>query len=93
MGNTYGQYDRFTPGEISLRNMMQPNRPEKNAFEGASNAKLGPEQLDWAVSIMFETRSPQQLTECVGKNAPLRGDYIDFWIDMENKFAGMPGTK
>lgn len=97
MGNIYGEYDAkpqgFMPGGVSLHNMMLPHGPDRNAFEEASNANLGPEKLDNTMSFMFETRFPQQLTQFAGKEAPLQDDYIDCWADMEKKFDGTPGKK
>ncbi|MEO9685863.1 MAG: homogentisate 1,2-dioxygenase [Tateyamaria sp.] len=97
MGNIYGQYDAkpkgFIPGGISLHNMMLPHGPDRNAFEGASNADLKAVKLDNTMSFMFETRFPQQLTEFAGTKAPLQDDYIDCWADMEKKFDGTPGKK
>jgi len=44
MGNIYGQYDAkpqgFLPGGLSLHNCMLPHGPDRDAFEGASNADL-----------------------------------------------------
>ncbi len=97
MGNIYGQYDAkpkgFIPGGVSLHNMMLPHGPDKQAFEGASNAVLGPEKLENTMSFMFETRFPQHLTEFAGREAPLQDDYIDCWVSLEKKFDGTPGTK
>ena len=97
MGNIYGQYDAkpkgFIPGGMSLHNCMLPHGPDKNAFEGASNAKLEPKKLDNTMSFMFETRFPQHLTRFAAKEAPLQTDYIDCWADIEKKFDGTPGTK
>jgi homogentisate 1,2-dioxygenase len=97
MGNIYGVYDAkpkgFIPGGISLHNMMLPHGPDKNAFEGASNADLKAEKLDNTMSFMFETRFPQQLTEFAANEAPLQDDYIDCWADIEKKFDGTPGEK
>ncbi len=97
MGNIYGQYDAkpqgFVPGGMSLHNMMLPHGPDRNAFEGASNAELGPEKLDNTMSFMFETRFPQQLTEFAAQHAPLQDDYIDCWTSLEKKFDGSPGKK
>ena len=80
MGNIYGQYDAkpqgFVPGGMSLHNMMLPHGPDKNAFEGASNADLKAEKLDNTMSFMFETRFPQHLTEFTAKEAPLQDNYI-----------------
>ncbi|UYN99043.1 MAG: homogentisate 1,2-dioxygenase [Devosia sp.] len=97
MGNIYGQYDAkpqgFVPGGMSLHNMMLPHGPDRNAFEGASNAELAPEKLDNTMSFMFETRFPQHLTEFAATEAPLQDDYIDCWTSLEKKFDGRPGLK
>lgn len=97
MGNIYGEYDAkpqgFVPGGMSLHNMMLPHGPDRDAFEGASNADLKPQKLDNTMSFMFETRFPQHLTEYAGKEAPLQDNYIDCWKDIEKKFDGTPGKK
>lgn len=97
MGNIYGVYDAkpkgFVPGGMSLHNCMLPHGPDRNAFEGASNANLKPEKLDQTMSFMFETRFPQHLTEWAAKNAPLQDDYIDCWDNLDKKFDGTPGVK
>lgn len=92
MGNIYGVYDAkpqgFVPGGISLHNMMLPHGPDRNAFEGATNAELKAEKLDNTMSFMFETRFPQHLTEFAAKEAPLQDNYINVWADMEKHFDG-----
>ena len=97
MGNIYGQYDAkpqgFVPGGMSLHNCMLPHGPDRQAFEGASNADLGPEKLDETMSFMFETRFPQHLTPFAAEEAPMQDDYIDCWADLEKKFDGTPGLK
>lgn len=97
MGNIYGQYDAkpqgFVPGGMSLHNMMLPHGPDRDAFERASNANLGPEKLEETMSFMFETRFPQHLTAFAAKEAPLQDDYIECWADLEKKFDGTPGKK
>ncbi|CUH81241.1 homogentisate 1,2-dioxygenase [Tropicibacter naphthalenivorans] len=97
MGNIYGQYDAkpqgFVPGGMSLHNMMLPHGPDRNAFEGASNAELKAEKLDNTMSFMFETRFPQHLTAFAAQEAPLQDDYIDCWESLEKKFDGTPGRK
>ncbi|WP_417210400.1 homogentisate 1,2-dioxygenase [Antarctobacter sp.] len=97
MGNIYGEYDAkpqgFVPGGVSLHNMMLPHGPDREAFEKASNANLGPDKLDDTMSFMFETRFPQHLTRFAGKEAPLQEDYIDVWKSLEKKFDGTPGKK
>ncbi|MEO1153992.1 MAG: homogentisate 1,2-dioxygenase [Pseudomonadota bacterium] len=97
MGNIYGQYDAkpqgFVPGGMSLHNMMLPHGPDRQAFEGASNADLQAEKLDNTMSFMFETRFPQHLTRFAAHEAPLQDDYIDCWTSLEKKFDGTPGKK
>ncbi|MEM7214343.1 MAG: homogentisate 1,2-dioxygenase [Pseudomonadota bacterium] len=97
MGNIYGQYDAkpqgFVPGGMSLHNMMLPHGPDRDAFEGASNADLKPAKLENTMSFMFETRFPQHLSEFAAKHAPLQGDYVECWSDLEKKFDGTPDKK
>ena len=97
MGNIYGVYDAkpqgFAPGGISLHNCMLPHGPDRDAFEGASNAALKPEKLDNTMSFMFETRFPQHLTEFAAREAPMQEEYIEVWDHLEKKFDGTPGVK
>ena len=94
MGNIYGIYDAkpegFVPGGMSLHNMMLPHGPDRQAYEGASNAQLTAEKLDNTMSFMFETRFPQHLTPFAAQEAPLQDNYIDVWADMEKHFDGTP---
>ena len=97
MGNIYGQYDAkpqgFLPGGLSLHNCMLPHGPDRDAFEGASNAELKPHKLDNTMSFMFETRFAQHLTEWAAETAPVQDDYLDCWTSLEKKFDGTPGIK
>ena len=97
MGNIYGIYDAkpegFVPGGMSLHNMMLPHGPDKQAFEGASNADLKAEKLDNTMSFMFETRFPQHLTEFAAREAPLQDNYIDCWADLVKHYDGSPEGK
>ena len=97
MGNIHGVYDAkpkgFVPGGLSLHNAMLPHGPDRNAFEGASNAELRPEKLRDTMSFMFETRFPQHLTPFAAREAPLQDDYVDCWTGLEKKFDGTPGTQ
>ncbi|MCR6499826.1 homogentisate 1,2-dioxygenase [Shinella sp. CPCC 101442] len=97
MGNIYGIYDAkpqgFAPGGISLHNCMLPHGPDKDAFEGASNAALKPEKLEETMSFMFETRFPQHLTEFAAREAPMQEEYIEVWDRLEKTFDGKPGIK
>lgn len=97
MGNIYGVYDAkpegFVPGGMSLHNMMLPHGPDRDAFEGASNAELAASKLDNTMSFMFETRFPQHLTEFAASEAPLQDNYVDCWETLEKKFDGTAGLK
>ena len=66
MGLIYGRYDAkpqgFVPGSISLHNTLLPHGPDREAFEGASNAELKPHRLSDTMAFMFETRFPQRVT-------------------------------
>ena len=92
MGNIYGEYDAkptgFVPGGMSLHNMMLPHGPDKEAFEKASNANLGPNKLNQTMAFMFETRFPQHLTNFAANQASLQEDYIDCWTSLKKKFDG-----
>ncbi len=97
MGNIHGQYDAkpqgFSPGGVSLHNIMLPHGPDRQAFEGASNAKLQSERLSDTMSFMFETRFAQHLTDFAANEAPLQSNYIDCWADLQKRFDGTPGLK
>ncbi len=92
MGNIYGEYDAkpngFAPGAMSLHNCMLPHGPDREAFEGASNADLKPQKLDDTMSFMFETRFPQHLTHWAAHEAPMQDDYADCWAGIDRKFDG-----
>lgn len=72
---------------------MLPHGPDRDAFEGASNAELGPEKLDNTMSFMFETRFPQHLTEFAAREAPMQQEYVEVWNQLQKKFDGTPGVK
>jgi homogentisate 1,2-dioxygenase len=90
MGLIYGVYDAkpqgFTPGGISLHNMMLPHGPDREAFDHASNSELKPVKLTGTMAFMFETRYPQRVTEFAAKSATLQDDYADCWKGLEKRF-------
>ena len=96
-GHIYGVYDAkpegFVPGGIRLHNMMLPHRPDRDAFEGASNSDLNAEKLKNTMSFMFETRFPQHLTTFAATEAPLQENYVDCWSTLKKHFDGTPGRK
>lgn len=91
MGNIHGVYDAkpegFAPGGMSLHNMMLPHGPDMDAFEKATNSKLGPQKMENTMSFMFETRFPQHLTSYAAKDAPLQDDYIECWSSLKKNFS------
>ena len=91
MGNIHGIYDAkpegFAPGGMSLHNMMLPHGPDMDAFEKATNSKLGPQKMENTMSFMFETRFPQHLTSYAAKDAPLQDDYIECWSSLKKNFS------
>jgi homogentisate 1,2-dioxygenase len=90
MGLIYGVYDAkpqgFTPGGISLHNMMLPHGPDREAFDHASNSELKPVKLTGTMAFMFETRFPQRITAHAAKSATLQDDYADCWKGLEKRF-------
>ncbi|CAH0382059.1 unnamed protein product [Bemisia tabaci] len=60
MGLIFGNYEAkeegFLPGGASLHSMMTPHGPDKQCFEGASNADLKPVRVaDGTMAFMFES--------------------------------------
>lgn len=58
MGLIFGNYEAkeegFLPGGASLHSMMTPHGPDKQCFEGASNADLKPVRVaDGTMVILF----------------------------------------
>lgn len=92
MGLIYGQYDAkeegFTPGGMSLHNMMLPHGPDFGSFEKASFSEQVPQKLEGTMAFMFETRLPQHLTEYAAKLDTLQKDYADCWADLKKNFDG-----
>ena len=90
MGNIHGVYDAkpegFAPGGMSLHNMMLPHGPDMDAFEKATNSKIGQQKMENTMSFMFETRFPQHLTSYAAKDAPLQDDYIECWSSLKKNF-------
>jgi homogentisate 1,2-dioxygenase len=90
MGLIYGVYDAkpqgFTPGGMSLHNMMLPHGPDREAFDHASNSELKPVKLTGTMAFMFETRFPQRITAHAAKSSTLQDDYADCWKGLEKRF-------
>ena len=92
MGLIYGKYDArpegFTPGGVSLHNMMLPHGPDAEAFEKASNQELKPIKIENSLAFMFETRFPQHVTKFASESDGLQLDYIDCWKGIKKKYNG-----
>lgn len=90
MGLIMGVYDAkpqgFTPGGMSLHNMMLPHGPDASAFDQASNVPLQPVKMAGSLAFMFETRYPQRVTAWAGKLDTLQNDYSDCWNGLEKRF-------
>ena len=54
---------------------MLPHGPDRDAFEGASNANLKPHKPESTMAFMFETRFPQRVTAFAAGIEQLQKDY------------------
>lgn len=90
MGLVQGVYDAkpqgFVPGGFSLHNSMLPHGPDVEAFEHASNVKLGPQRQTDTLAFMFESRFPQRVTAYAAGLATLQHDYADCWAGLKKHF-------
>ncbi|HVY17452.1 MAG TPA: homogentisate 1,2-dioxygenase [Rhodopila sp.] len=90
MGLIYGAYDAkpqgFVPGGISLHNTMLPHGPDREAFEGASNADLKPHKLAGTMAFMFETRFPQRVTSYAAALPQLQPSYRNYGATLAKHF-------
>ena len=91
MGLIFGVYDGkrgggFVPGGFSLHNAMLPHGPDRDAFEGASNAELRPHKLENTLAFMFETRFPQQVTAYAAGIAERQADYGTYGRGLAKRF-------
>lgn len=92
MGLINGRYDAkeegFTPGGMSLHNMMLAHGPDASGFMKASTAELKPVKLDDTMAFMFETRFPQHLTRYAAELETLQDDYPSCWDGLKKRFNG-----
>ncbi len=90
MGLIYGVYDAkpegFTPGGMSLHNLMLPHGPDATAYHNASTGDLRPVKLTGTMAFMFETRYPQRVTQYAGTLPTLQTDYADCWQSLQKRF-------
>ncbi|TIO14315.1 MAG: homogentisate 1,2-dioxygenase [Mesorhizobium sp.] len=92
MGLVQGKYDAkeegFTPGGVSLHNMMLAHGPDAQGFEKASTVELKPVKLENTLAFMFETRFPQMLTRFAAESEVRQDNYIDCWAELKKRFNG-----
>ena len=74
------------PGGCSLHNTMLPHGPDRDAFEGASNAELKPHKLEGTMAFMFETRFPQRVTAYAAGIEQLQKDYGYYGHELKKHF-------
>ncbi|WP_405782041.1 homogentisate 1,2-dioxygenase [Streptomyces sp. NBC_00859] len=95
MGLIEGAYDAktagkggFVPGGGSLHNMMSAHGPDRETFERASAAELGPQKIDDGLAFMFETRWPMTATAQAARAGHLQTGYDDVWQGLEKHWEG-----
>jgi homogentisate 1,2-dioxygenase len=97
MGLITGQYDAkeegFSPGGISLHNMMLPHGPDAHGYTKATTATLKPVKLEDTMAFMFETHFPQMVSEFAANAPQLQSSYASCWDSIERSFDGTPGEK
>lgn len=91
MGLIYGVYDAksgggFSPGGISLHNMMLPHGPDAETFEAASDVQLQPHRLERTLSFMFESRFPQRVTRYAASCGALQKSYGQYGRKLKRQF-------
>jgi homogentisate 1,2-dioxygenase len=91
MGLIYGVYEAktgggFTPGGISLHNMMLPHGPDVDTFEKASNIKLEPRRLENTLAFMFESRFPQRVSSYAANCGALQDGYTLYGRKLNKHF-------
>ena len=83
MGLITGAYDAkadgFSPGGISLHNLMAGHGPDVASWQGASAAELKPHKIDGTMAFMLESCWPYRPTAYALDHAQL--DYDAVWND------------
>lgn len=83
MGLITGAYDAkadgFSPGGISLHNLMAGHGPDVASWQGASTAELKPHKIDGTMAFMLESCWPYRPTTYALDHAQL--DYDAVWND------------
>jgi len=90
MGLVYGVYDAkaegFLPGGASLHNCFTAHGPDRETYETASTAELGPRKIEDSLAFMFETRLPVIPTLQAMAAANLQDDYDEVWDGIQRHF-------
>lgn len=92
MGLILGRYEAkeggFLPGGASLHSIMTPHGPDRQCFEGASNATLKPERIaDGTQAFMFESSLSMAVTKWGEETCQkLDARYYECWQTLEKKF-------
>ncbi|KXJ18764.1 Homogentisate 1,2-dioxygenase [Exaiptasia diaphana] len=91
MGNIFGKYeakeDGFLPGGASLHSMMTPHGPDRQCFEGASNADDKPVKIEGTLSFMFESSLSLAVTKWGLETCQkLQPEYYKIWQDLPKTF-------
>jgi homogentisate 1,2-dioxygenase len=88
MGLIHGAYDAkadgFSPGGLSLHNLMSGHGPDVESWQKASEAELKPAKIDNTLAFMVETCWPYRPTQFALDRA--QHDYDEAW-------AGFPKAK
>ena len=83
MGLIHGAYDAkaagFTPGGLSLHNLMAGHGPDLDSWTAATNADLKPHKIDGTMAFMVESCWPYRPTPQALAHAQL--DYDAVWAD------------
>jgi homogentisate 1,2-dioxygenase len=88
MGLIYGEYDAkaegFSPGGLSLHNLMSGHGPDVESWKKATEADLKPTKIENTLAFMIETCWPYRPTQFALDRA--QPDYDEAW-------AGFPKAK
>jgi homogentisate 1,2-dioxygenase len=85
MGLVLGAYDAkaggFAPGGASLHNCMNGHGPDRESYEKAITADLGPHKIENTLAFMFESRWVIRPTPFAEETPLKQHDYDACWAD------------
>ena len=67
---------------------MLPHGPDRDAFEKASRAELGPHKLEGTLAFMFETRMAVRPTRYALEEKILQHEYYECWQGLKRHYPG-----